>query len=80
LECLVGKFYGTSSILLPFGTYIIFTFGIFVVTVIYFSRFGMYFQEKSGNPAWDNIFGQKLGTKKLSLNGMQKLFVLLLLD
>jgi hypothetical protein len=46
----VGRLYGhlvrftdIPCILLPFG--------IFVVILVYFSRFGMLYQEKSGNPA-----------------------------
>jgi hypothetical protein len=53
LECLamkdVGKFY---SHLVHFSaiSYILWPFGIFVVILVYFSRFGILYEEKSGNP------------------------------
>jgi hypothetical protein len=45
----VGKFMDVSSILLPFGIFcghLVY----FVVILVYFSHFGMLYQEKSGNP------------------------------
>jgi hypothetical protein len=41
----------------PFGIPILWLFGIFSGYLVYFLRFGMMYQEKSGNP------GQHRGTK-----------------
>jgi hypothetical protein len=47
----VSKFYGHSVFLLPFR--ICFALLVyFVVILVYSSRFGMLYQEKSGNPGW----------------------------
>jgi hypothetical protein len=40
------------SILFPFGMHILWPFGNVVVTWYIFPRFGVLFQEKSGNPAY----------------------------
>jgi hypothetical protein len=57
LECLemndVGKFYGHLVYLFTAIWYIVCPFGIFAVSLVYFSRFGMLYQEKSGNPDYD---------------------------
>jgi hypothetical protein len=45
-----GKFNG-HLVYFTSISYILWTFGIFVVIFVYFSSFGMLCQEKSGNPA-----------------------------
>jgi hypothetical protein len=51
----VGIFYGHLSILRPFG---IFCGNLVYFEVIWyiFLRFGILYQEQSGNPAWDSLF------------------------
>jgi hypothetical protein len=53
LECLamedVGIFYGHSVYFVVF-CYILWTFGIARGKLVYFSRLGILYQEKSGNP------------------------------
>jgi hypothetical protein len=50
-ENFVGSCNGRCwHILWPFGICILWTFGIFYGHLVYFSHFGMLYQEKSGNP------------------------------
>jgi hypothetical protein len=48
----------TWSILRPFGVHILWPFSIFHGYLVYFSRFGMLYQEKSGNPALHSRWGK----------------------
>jgi hypothetical protein len=50
----VGIFYGHLVHLTVFW-YILWTFGIYCGNWVYFPRFGILYQEKSGNPAMDAI-------------------------
>jgi hypothetical protein len=43
-----------------FGIFVC-NFGVFYGHLVYFSRFGMLYQEKSGNPASESQFRQKKG-------------------
>jgi hypothetical protein len=45
----VGKLYG-HLVYFTAIWYILWPFGTFLVILVYFSRFGMLYQEKSGNP------------------------------
>jgi hypothetical protein len=49
----VGIFYGHLVNLPPFGIHILRSFCIFYSRLVYFYRFGMLWQEKSGNPGRD---------------------------
>jgi hypothetical protein len=40
--------------------YILWPFGTFYGCLVYFSRFGMLYKEKSGNPGLGHIFGRFL--------------------
>jgi hypothetical protein len=54
----VGIFYGHLVNFTAFW-YILWTFGIFCGNLVYFSRFGIFFHEKSGNLAWfDSVRGE----------------------
>jgi hypothetical protein len=48
----VGILYGHLVYFIAIG-YILVALGIFKCDLVYFSRFGMLFQEKSGNPGPD---------------------------
>jgi hypothetical protein len=48
----VGAFYGRSVYFTAIW-YILWSFGTFYGYLVYFSRFGMFHQEKSGSPAAD---------------------------
>jgi hypothetical protein len=45
----VGILYGPLVCLRPFGIYVLWSFGVFSVRLVYFSRFGMLYKEKPGN-------------------------------
>jgi hypothetical protein len=46
----VGVFYGHLVVQFTVICYILWTFGIVCGNLVYFSRFGILYQEKSGNP------------------------------
>jgi hypothetical protein len=45
----------------PFVTCIVWPFGIFCGHLVYFSRFGMLYKEKFGNPAAEGVGGSEKG-------------------
>jgi hypothetical protein len=51
----VGIFYGHLVHFTVF-CYILWTFGIVRGNLVYFSRFGILYQEKSGNPDFRSVF------------------------
>jgi hypothetical protein len=53
-----GIFYGHLVHFMVF-CYILSTFGIVRGNLVYFYRFGILYQEKSGNPVWDPTYWYK---------------------
>jgi hypothetical protein len=64
----VGIFYGHLVHFTVFS-YILWTFGIYRGNLVYFSRIGILYQEKSGNPETDPIcnFESVVSNKRPSL-------------
>jgi hypothetical protein len=65
----VGIFYGHLVHFTVF-CYILWTFGIVRGNLVYVSRFGILYKEKSGNPAWNPLANQSsfLKTNKADLS------------
>jgi hypothetical protein len=59
----VSIFYGHLVYFTVF-CYILWTFGIVLGNLVYFSCFGILYQEKSGNPAWAICFSCAKDTNK----------------
>jgi hypothetical protein len=65
----VGILYGHLVYFIAIG-YILVAFGIFKCDLVYFSRFGMLFQEKSGNPEEkEKLANQK--SERINLRGVK---------
>jgi hypothetical protein len=54
-----GLFTAIRYIALLFGIFHCYVFGIFYGYLVYFSRFGMFFHDKSGNPELNDSLQEK---------------------